>query len=91
MKPTNRMIHFKDGQSRLGFQVMLDDEGVEFVHWRGAWTHPSEVPLPRSHEDMIGAEAAPRRIPTTHVQPNALDGVAAFIPTTAKQREVPVA
>ncbi len=90
MTPTNRMAHFKDGQSRIGLQIMLDAEGQEFVHWRGAWTHVSEVPLPKSHEDRIGEQVAPKRIPVIHGLVAAPENVPAFIPTSDRQRAVPI-
>ena len=91
MKPTNRMIHFKDGQNRIGLQVMLDDAGVEFVHWRGTWTHPSEIPFQRSHEDEIGAQKKPKHVPVIHSQISPPTNAQAFIPTTGKQRTIPQA
>ena len=66
MRPTNTMAHFNiGGNSVLGLQVMLDDNGQEFVQHASVWVHVDEMPHPKLHRAEIGSWVPkPKRVPT---------------------------
>lgn len=76
MKPTNQMIHYQAGSNSIvGLQVMLDDNGQEFVNWNNQWIHITEVPLAVHtvngvhHREEIGQTKPERRTPVFQATP----------------------
>lgn len=103
MKATNEMVHYHlgggtrsenglTGGSILGLPVVTDDEGTEFVYYKGVLTHVDEVPLPKHttglgqdkkwHRVEMGSrDPKPKRVPVVRLEPQ--------IPTDAKGKPLP--
>jgi hypothetical protein len=94
LKPTNQMVHYHlgggsrpGGGSVAGLQIMLDDNGDEFVHYQGLWTHVDDVPLPKLHREEIRSmtQKEMRRPMLASTQP-VVPNLPAFQGTTPEQR-----
>lgn len=89
MKATNTMLHFDLGGgirpgsgSVLGLPVVVDDEGAEFVYYKGVLTHVDEVPHPKLHREEMGSGVPKlKRVPVGGLGPQ-VPNVAAFARVT---------